>query len=89
MKITVKSTINQNKTEIETQSTTLGALLAERSTNDTLTDVQFFDPTSGEVYPDCDVHLNGQPFRALADGLDTKLKTGDSVEIIQVILSGG
>ena len=89
MKITVKSSFNQNETEIEIQCTTLGALLAELSTNDNPIDVMFFDHTIGEVYPDCDVHLNRQPFRSLADGLDTKLENGDSVEIIQVVFAGG
>ncbi len=89
MKITLKSTFNLNEVDIETQSTTLRALLDELSRNTMLTNVQFFDRGSGEVYPDCDVHVNGQPYGALADGLDAKLKDGDKVEIIIFTLTGG
>ena len=87
MKITLKSTFNLNETAIETQSATLGALLDELSRNNMLT--EFFDCVIGEVYPDCDVHLNGQGYGALADGLDTRLKEGDKVEIIIFTLAGG
>ncbi len=89
MKITLKSNFNLNEMEIETQSATLGALLDELAKGNVLTNVEFFDDGSGEVYPDCDVHLNGQSYGALADGLNTKLKDGDTVEIIMFILAGG
>ena len=89
MKVTVKSSFNQNETEIETQSTTLGALLAELSGNGTLTNIQFFDRGGDEVYPDCDVEINGQSYMLLADGLDTRLKNDDKVEIILFTLAGG
>ncbi len=89
MKITLKSTFDLSEIEIETQSVTLGALLDELSINNLLGDVQFFDPRGGELYPDCDVHVNGQPYSALADGLDTKLNKGDKVEIIIFTLAGG
>ncbi len=88
MKIVLKSPFNPNEIEVETQSATLGALLVELSRN-TLTNIQFFDLRGGEVYPDCDVQLNGQPFGALVDGLDTRLKDGDQVEIIMFTLAGG
>ena len=88
MKITIKSNFNQNETHLETQSTTLGALLDELRNN-----IKFnvFDSEHREVYPDCDVFLNGQPYQALADGLDTKLKDGDKIEIsmLMFMLGGG
>ena len=89
MKITLKYPLNWNGVDIETQNATLGALLRELSTNNTLKTSEFFDRESGEIYPDCDVCINGQPYRALADGLDTRLKDNDTVEIIMIVLPGG
>ena len=89
MKITFKSTFNQEETELETESTTLGALLDELSNNRELTKMEFFDSESREVYPDCYVLVNGQDYQVLADGLDTKLKNGDKVEIILLTMAGG
>ena len=89
MRIILKSTFNLNEIQVETQSATLGAFLAELARNSTLTNVQFFDAGTGELYPDCDVLYNGQPYAALADGLDAKLKDGDRVEIILLTLAGG
>ena len=89
MKITLKSTFNQNETDLETQSTTLGTLLDELSSNHKLTKIEFFDSESGEVYPDCEVLVNGLSYRLLADDLDTKLKNGDKIEIIIIPLAGG
>lgn len=89
MKIILKSTFTLNEIAIETQSTTLGALLDELSRNNITSNVQFFDATNGEVYPDCDVAVNGQSYRTLASGLDTRLKDGDRVEIVMFTLVGG
>lgn len=89
MKITVKSSFDLNETELETQSTTLGALLEELSSNYRLTGSEFFDSERKEVYPDCAVFVNGQPYQALTDGLDTELKDGDKVEIYLIMLAGG
>ncbi len=89
MRIILKSTFNLNEIEVETQSATLSAFLAELSTDSMLTNVQFFDLGTGELYPDCDILVNGQPYAALADGLDTELKDGDKVEIILFTLAGG
>jgi len=88
MKITFKSTFNLEETEMETQSTTLGALLDELSSTYE-TKAEFFDSQSKEVYPDWQLFLNGQPYRALADGLDTKLKDGDKVELFVFTMAGG
>ena len=89
MKITLKSTFNLNETDFETQSVTLSALLDELSNNQKLTKIEFFDSESGEAYPDCEVLVNGQSYRLLADGLDAKLKDGDKIEIIMFTLAGG
>jgi len=88
MQIIVKSNLAQNETQLETQSTTLGALLGELQNNKK---IELFDTERGEVYPDCDVLVNGQPYQLLADGLDTSLKDGDKVEIIMCMfmLGGG
>ena len=89
MRIILKSTFNLSEVEVETQSATLGAFLAEVSGNSSLTNVQFFDLGTSELYPDCDIQVNGQPYTTLADGLDTRLKDGDKVEIILFMLAGG
>ena len=88
MKITLKSSFNLNETELETQSTTLGALLDELQNNK---EFEIFDSERKEVYPDCDVLVNGESYQVLADSLDTKLKDGDKVEIVMFMfmLGGG
>ena len=89
MKITVKSSFDLNETELETQSTTLGALLDELQNNYKLMKAEFFDSERREVYPDCEVLVNERSYQVLTDGLDTKLKDGDKVEIIMFTLAGG
>jgi len=89
VKIIVKSSFNLNETDLETQSTTLGALLDELQNNNKLMKAEFFDSGHREVYPDCEVLVNGQSYRVLTDDLDTKLKDGDKVEIIMFTLAGG
>ena len=89
MKIRLKAPFNPAWIDVETQSAMLDAVLNELSANVKLTTIEFFDRKSGEVYPDCDIYLNGQPYSALADGLDTRLEDGDEIEIIMIILSGG
>jgi molybdopterin converting factor small subunit len=86
MKITVKSIFEPNETELDTQSTTLGAMLDELSHNQRMMTEQFFDSELKELYSDCEVMVNGQ---ALTDGLDTKLKDGDRVEIYLIMRGGG
>jgi len=89
VKITVKSSFNLNETDLEAQSTTLDALLDELSTNYELMKVEFFDSERREVYPDCEVLVNERSYQVLTDGLDTKLKDSDKVEIIMFTLAGG
>jgi len=90
VKITVKFSFNLNQTQLETQSTTLGALLDELSNNYKVKEVEFFDSDRKEVCFDSDVLLNGQSYQVLADGLDTKLRDGNKLEIIKlVVLQGG
>jgi len=86
VKITVKSIFDPNETELDTQSTTLGALLDELSNNQKVATVQFFDRERREIYSHCEVVVNG---RILTDGLDTKLKEGDRVEIYVIMPDGG
>lgn len=90
MKVTVKASFNLNEVDWETQSTTLGALLDElQKKNKLLMKFEFFDSEHWEVCPDCDVFVNGQSYRVFADGLNSVLKDGDKVEIVQFILAGG
>jgi ThiS family. len=63
--------------------------LDELSIDYGLTKIEFFNSGSGEVYPDCEVLVNGHSHRLLADGLDTKLKDGDKIEIMIIVLPGG
>lgn len=86
MKITVKSIFEPSEIELDTQSTTLGALLDELSDNKTVKTTQFFDSRLREIYSDCEVAINKH---AVTDGLDTKLKDGDKIEIYLVMLGGG
>jgi molybdopterin converting factor small subunit len=86
MKITIKSIFDPKETELDTQSATLGALLDELSNNQMATTAQFYDSKLGEIYSDCQVVVNGQ---SLTDGLNTRLKDGDRVEIYIVMRSGG
>ena len=79
MKINLKSNFNLKVTELETQSTTLAEVLDEISDKHGLI----------QVYPDCEVLVNGQSYQVLADGLDTKLQDGDEVEIMMFMLGGG
>ncbi len=89
MKIVLKSSFNLNETEFETQSTTLGALLDELQSSNTLMNVEFFDSSLKELYPDCDVLVNGQSYQVLSDGLNTRLNDCDRVEIIMFMWVGG
>lgn len=89
MNIALKAPFNPAWIDIKTRNTTLGALLKELSADLTLATTEFFDWENDDVYPDYDVHLNGQPYSDLVDSLDTKLKEGDKVEIIMIMLPGG
>ncbi len=91
MRITVTSTFNPNRTPLEIQSTTLRALLVELSKKYKPMDVDdFYDGDKGEVYPDCVVLLNGKSYKAISDGLNTRLKDGDKLESIQLfVIVGG
>jgi len=90
VKISVKFSFNPKEIELETQSITVGALLDELSNSYKVKEVEFFDRDRREVHFDCDVLVNGQSYQVLGDGLDTKLREGDRVEIIKlVVLQGG
>ncbi len=89
MKVTVKSNFELYKVAFETQSAILGDLLDELSRNDRPLKTEFFDRERREIYPDCEVVVNGQAFKDLGDGLNTELKDGDRVEIYLIMLAGG
>lgn len=89
MKIAIKSNFGLYKTDFETQSTTLGDLLAELSRDNNPLQTHFFDPEKREINPRCILVLNDQKFEVLADGLNTKLKDGDKIEIFLNVVRGG
>jgi len=88
VKISLKSNLNLDEVDLETQSTTLGALLDELETSKKFA---VFDSQRKEISSDCDVLLNGKSFQVLPDGLDTELRDGDKVEItmFMFMLGGG
>jgi molybdopterin converting factor small subunit len=88
MKIRLKGPFNQTWIDVETPSTTLGALLSELSEEEKAP-VEFFDRDNNKVYPDCDITVNGQPYSVFPDGLNTRLNNNDKVEINLIILTGG
>ena len=89
MKVNVRSTFNLNGIQIDTQSLTLGELLNELSNKHDQGGIEFFDTKSGRVSPIYTVFLNGKMYDALAEGLDTRLKDGDEIEIYLTLLTGG
>ena len=83
MKIEIKSSLNVSSGVFETQSSSISELLCElQKKNKTSQDYKFFDIDLHEVYPDCEVLINGKSYRAIANGLHTKLKDGDQIEIL-------
>ncbi len=90
MKIAVKFFFNLKEIQWETQNTTLSSLVSELANNYELMKTECFDSDRGELYDDCEVFLNGQSHKVLTNGLDTKLKDGDKVEILKFfVISGG
>lgn len=79
MKIHLKASFDANKSELETQSSTLGDLLLELSKK--YPEEQFYNKERDEVSINYFVELNGQMHDTIPDELDTKLKDGDRVEI--------
>lgn len=79
IRLSVKSNLNLQMTNFETESFTLAAVLDEIAEIHRLM----------QLCPDCEVLVNGQSYQVLTDGLDTKLKDGDEVEIIMFMLGGG
>ena len=79
MKIHLKYDSDSDETELETQSSTLGDLLAEISKK--YPNSRFFHRNRWEVGFEYFVELNGQMHDALPQELGTKLKDGDKVEI--------
>lgn len=69
--------------ETEIDGDTLRTLLAELSARYKAANVDFqpINPTTNDLDFDCDVFINGKNYVALADGLDAKLKDGDTVKV--------
>jgi len=69
--------------ETEVDGDTLRALLAELSAQYKAANVDFqsINPTTNDLDFDYDVFVNGKNYVALADGLDAKLKDGDTVKV--------
>jgi|GEM_PF-1231730 len=90
--IVVKLHFGLTQLDFEMDGSTLRDLLHELSTNIKTTKyprVDIFDSETGEVYPDCLILVNGQPYDLLNNGLDTKLSNGDKVEVYPIMLAGG
>ncbi len=87
VRIQVKSGFDPNWVEMETQSTTLTDLLFELSNK--LPNVWYFDREQQEFYSNCAVFLNGQAYTDLVDGLNTRLKNNDKVEVCVIPIQGG
>jgi molybdopterin converting factor small subunit len=86
MKIMVKSIFEPNEIELDTRSTTLGALLDELSHSHKITTAQFFDSRLREIYSNYKVVINGN---AMNDGLNTELKDGDRIEVYMIMRGDG
>jgi molybdopterin converting factor small subunit len=69
--------------EMEIDGDTLRALLAELSAQYKKANIDFqpINPTTNDLDFDYDVLVNGKNYVALAEGLDTKLKDGDTVKV--------
>lgn len=90
MKVSAKYMFEPNERALESQAATLGALIEELSNKYKAEGLLYIDIIiGGKVAPCYAVSLNGQTHRALEEGLDTKLRDGDKVEIKLLLLGGG
>lgn len=90
--VAVKLHLGTNQLDFEMSGSTLRDLLREVSTGGQITThvcIDVFNSETGEVYPDCLILINGQPYGLLDDGLDIKLNNGDKVEVYPIMLTGG
>ena len=78
-KINLTSNLNTKTGDIETQSRTLAELIDEISAKYGIV----------AIFPECEVLVNGRSYQVLADGLDTELKDGDHVDIMNFMTGGG
>ncbi|MFC1995279.1 MoaD/ThiS family protein [Chloroflexota bacterium] len=88
MNITVKANFGVTERQLNTQSTTLGQLLDELST-EYGGSTGIADIKSKDVNHYFLVLLNGQTWNVLANGLDTELKEGDTVAVWGTFLLAG
>lgn len=87
VKIHVQSGFDLNRVEMETQSTTLADLLFELANKSS--GGWSFDREQQECYPNCAVFLNRQAYTDLVNGLNTRLKNNDEVEVYIIAMEGG
>lgn len=50
---------------------------------------EFFDPETGDINTDYHIAVNGSLYWSLPQGLDTQLKDGDEVQILNLAVGGG
>ncbi|MFH1002981.1 MAG: MoaD/ThiS family protein [Chloroflexota bacterium] len=79
MKINLKSNLKLPATSLETPAATLSELLDKVAEGNGIL----------PLYPDCEVLVNGRSYQVLPDGLATRLREGDRVEITMFMLGGG
>ena len=95
MKIELKLTglipirsFSQNEVDLEAEPATLKALL-QKLTQISGGRIELIDPESEEPDGDYTILVNGRELYTLPQGLETKLKDGDEVEIAFLMLAGG
>lgn len=80
--------LSRDVVELKGDDATLRKLLIELSQSGS-NGINFIDPKSGDMYGPFMVRLNGEIHRFLPNGLNTKLREGDHVQITMVMASGG
>jgi hypothetical protein len=85
MRVKVKTNFI-GQAEIDVQNPTLKKVLMEVSQKNT---VPLLDPETDEVHSDYKVYLNGIDHEVLPERIETKLRSGDLVEVNLIMLAGG
>ena len=79
---------SQNEVELDAEPATLKALL-QKLPQLSGGGIELIDPESEELDGDYALLVNGHELYTLPQGLETKLKNGDRVEIAFLMLAGG
>ena len=79
---------SQNEVDLEAEPATLKALL-QKLTQISGGGIELIDPESAELDGDYALLVNVHELYTLPQGLETKLKNGDRVEIAFLMLAGG